>query len=225
MKVASSLTPVSRLATRCLACLLSVLMMALPVEGQSTGGAATAPAGTASTAGKASKPGAAGKKAAHGKGTAASKAARRARTARIRLAFQASTELRPMAQQLATLRTPAAYAGVTKYAHQHTGEAAAAAWLALGHASLLDKRYAEAIDDFRLARKAGAELADYDDFLAVRANHEAGNEAAAEALLQGFAGRYPDSIFVAQAPELEASTLLAMNDTAGAQRALTAAAG
>ena len=32
-----------------------------------------------------------------------------------------------MAQQLATMRTPAAYAGVTKYAHQHTGEAAAAA--------------------------------------------------------------------------------------------------
>jgi hypothetical protein len=44
------------------------------------------------------------------------RAARRARTARIRQAFVASTELRPMAQQLATLRTPAAYAGVSKYA-------------------------------------------------------------------------------------------------------------
>jgi len=34
-----------------------------------------------------------------------------ARAQRIKLAFVASTELRPMAQQLATMRTPAAYAG------------------------------------------------------------------------------------------------------------------
>src|SRR5579863_2132365 len=37
-----------------------------------------------------------------------SRAARLARTARIRQAFVASKELQPMAQQLATLRTPAA---------------------------------------------------------------------------------------------------------------------
>ena len=127
-----------------------------------------------------------------------------------------------MAQQLATLRTPAAYAGVTRYAQNHSGEAAAAAYLALGHAYLLDKRYAEAVASFRQARQAGAELADYADFLAARANHEAGNEAAAEALLHGFTERYPDSIFVAQAPELEANTLLAMKDAAGAQRVLAA---
>jgi soluble lytic murein transglycosylase len=130
-----------------------------------------------------------------------------------------------MAQQLATLRTPAAYAGVTKYAHQHTGEAAAAAYLALGHADLLDKHYAEAAADFRLARKAGTELADFADFLGARANHEAGNESAAEVLLSGFALRYPESIFVVQAPELEAETLLAMTDPPGAQRVLAAAAG
>jgi soluble lytic murein transglycosylase len=155
----------------------------------------------------------------------ASKAVRRAQSARIKLAFQASTELRPMAQQLAALRTPAAYAGVTKYAREHSGEAAAAAYLALGHASLLDKRYDEAAADFRLARKAGAELADYDDFLGARANHEAGNDATAEALLHGFAARYPESIFVDQAPELEAETLLGMKDAAGAQRVLAAAQG
>jgi soluble lytic murein transglycosylase len=130
-----------------------------------------------------------------------------------------------MAQQLATMRTPAAYAGVTKYAHQHTGEAAATAYLALGHAYLLDNRYGEAIADFRLARQAGAELADYADFLDARANHNVGNEETAEALLHGFTGRYPESIFVAEAPELEAETLLAMKDDAGAQRVLTAAAG
>ena len=153
------------------------------------------------------------------------RAARRARTARIKLAFVASAELRPMAQQLATLRTPAAYSGVTKYAQHHTGEAAAAAYLALGHAYLLDKRYGEAIEDFRLARKAGTELADYADFLNARANHEVGNEETAEGLLKGFSERYPESIFVAQAPELEAETLLAMKDATGAERVLAAAAG
>jgi soluble lytic murein transglycosylase len=158
------------------------------------------------------------------KGKAASKAIRRAQTAQIKLAFVASAELRPMAQQLAMLRTPAAYAGVTKYAQQHSGEAAAAAYLALGHASLLDKHYTEAVADFHLARQAGEELADYADFLAARANHDAGNDAAAEVLLRDFLERYPESIFAVQAPELEANTLLAMNNAAGAQQVLAAAA-
>jgi len=135
----------------------------------------------------------------------------------------ASTELRPMAQQLATLRTPAAYAGVAKYAKLHNGEAAAAAYLALGHAYLLDKRYAEAVDSFHQARQFGDVLADYADFLDAQASHDGGNDAAAEALLHGFAVRYPDSIFNAQAPELEANTLLAINNAAAAQLVLTQA--
>ena len=130
-----------------------------------------------------------------------------------------------MAQQLATMRTPAAYAGVTKYAHKHNGEAAAAAYLALGHAYLVDKRYAEAEESLRQARQAGDVLADYADFLGAEANHEAGNDAAAEALLRGFTGRYPDSIFNVHAPELEANVLLAMGNVAGAQQALAQAAG
>jgi soluble lytic murein transglycosylase len=129
-----------------------------------------------------------------------------------------------MAQQLATMRTPAAYEGVTKYAHQHSGEAAAAAYLALGHAYWLDKRYAEAAANFKLARQTGTELADYADFLGASTNHEAGNESAAEATLRGFTTRYPESIFVAQVPEVEADTLLAMQDAAGAARVLAAAA-
>jgi soluble lytic murein transglycosylase len=157
----------------------------------------------------------------------ASRAARAARAARLALlkrAFVASTELRPMADQLATMRTPAAYAGVSRYAHQHTGEAAAAAYLALGHAYLVDKHYADAETNLRLAHQAGAELADYADFLAARAYHEAGNEPAAETLLHGFSARYPDSIFDDEAPELEANILMAMGDPAAAQRVLTAAA-
>jgi soluble lytic murein transglycosylase len=212
MRFLSSPIFVSRLAQRWLAGLLSLLMVALPVEGQTNGGSTTAPVAPAG----------------HGTKKHVSpkaRAARRARPARIKLAFQASSELRPMAQQLAMLRTPAAYAGVSKYAHEHTGEAAAAAYLALGHAYLLDKRYGEAIEDLRQARRSGTELADYADFLDARANHEAGNEQTAEGLLQGFAQRYPESIFVKEAPELEASALLALKDTAGAERVLTAAAG
>ena len=130
-----------------------------------------------------------------------------------------------MAQQLATLRTAAAYEGVSKYAHQHKGEAAAAAYLALGHADMLDRRFADAETNLRLARQAGEELADYADFLGAEADHEAGNEAAAESLLQGFSGRYPDSIFNAQAPELEASVLLAVGNAVAAQQVLEQAAG
>ena len=128
-----------------------------------------------------------------------------------------------MAQQLATLRTPAAYAGVSSYARAHSGEAAAAAYLALGHAYLADRRFAEAAENLQLARKAGGELADYADFLAAQADHEAGNQAAAEALLHGFADRYDDSIFDDQAPALEANVLLALNNPSEAQRVLAAA--
>jgi soluble lytic murein transglycosylase len=154
----------------------------------------------------------------------ATKAARTARTARIKQAFVASSELRPMAQQLAALRTPAAYAGVTEFAHRHSGDAAAAAYLALGHAYLLDKRYPEAVANLRQANRLSEVLADYADFLSAQASHEAGSQAAAEAVLRGFTVRYPDSIFNVQAPELEANVLLAMNDAAGAQRVLAAAA-
>jgi len=204
-----------------LAATLAVLLAVAPVAGQSTGGSSTQAAGSAAAKTKKTrKPAKAGKK---GK-KRGSKAARAARTARIKQAFVASAELRPMAQQLATMRTPAAYAGVSKYAHQHSGEAAAAAYLALGHAYLLDKRYAEAETSLRQARQAGQELADYADFLGAEAEHDAGNEQAAEALLRGFADRYPDSIFAAGAPELEANVLLSLGDAAGAQRVLAAGA-
>ncbi len=128
-----------------------------------------------------------------------------------------------MGQQLALLRTPQAYEGVAAYAHSHTGEAAAAAYLALGHAYLLDKRYAEASSSLSLALKSGQELADYDDFLGAEVDHAAGNDAAAEALLKGFAGRYPDSIFVDREPELEANVFLSLNNPAAARAVLAQA--
>ncbi len=129
-----------------------------------------------------------------------------------------------MAQQLATLRTPAAYAGVTAYAHSHTGEASAAAYLALGHAYLLDKRDAEAESALAEARRADGELGDYVDFLDAEANHEAGDDAAAENILHGFTDRYPESIFDDQAPELEGNVLFGMNKLTEARQVLAAAA-
>ena len=129
-----------------------------------------------------------------------------------------------MAQQLATLRTPEAYAGVTAYAHRHSGDAAGAAYLALGHAYLVDKRYAEAEASLRLASKAGQELADYADYFDAQASHAAGDEASAGALLRSFMDKYPDSIFDVEVPELEANVLLTLNNAAGAQHVLEQAA-
>ena len=116
-----------------------------------------------------------------------------------------------MAQQLAATRTAAAYAGVAAYAKSHTGEASATAYLAMGHAYLLDNRFSEAAANLRQARAAGDALADYDDYLAAKAEHDGGNDVGAEELIKGFADRNPDSIFVAQVPELEAQILLALN--------------
>src|ERR1039458_4349056 len=170
MRVVTSPTHIPRLA-RWLAGALAVLMAVALVPAQTSGNSSAQPQGSAAAkAKKTTKPAKAGKKATK-PSSPKTRAARRARTARIKRAFVASTELRPMAQQLATMRTPAAYAGVTKYAHKHNGEAAAAAYLALGHAYLVDKRYAEAAESLRQARLAGDVLADYADFLGAEANH------------------------------------------------------
>ncbi len=125
-----------------------------------------------------------------------------------------------MAEQLAMLRTPEAYAAVTAYARRHTGAASAAAYLALGHAYLLDGRYAEAELNLHRARRDDGTLADYADFLGAEASEDAGSDAAAEALLRDFVRRYPDSIFDVEVPELEANVLLAMNNPTGAREAL-----
>jgi len=222
MRVGNSPVFKLNLSRQLLAVSLSLLIVAASATGQTGDIGAARNSGASSSRSKTTK--ASAKASKKGK-KIGSRKKRTARTARIKLAFVASTELRPMAQQLATLRTPAAYAGVTNYAHAHSGEAAAAAYLALGHANLLDKRYSDAAVNFRLARQAGDVLADYADFLGAHANHEAGNDSAAEDMLHGYSDRYPDSIFNGQAPELEASVLLAMNETASAQRVLAQAAG
>jgi soluble lytic murein transglycosylase len=128
----------------------------------------------------------------------------------------ASTELRPLAQQLATLRSPAAYAGVTAYAHSHTGEAQAAAFLALGHAHLLDHDYELAVADFKLVADKGSSLDDYAAYLTIQAYLQSNKIPAAEPVLAEFIKRYPDSIFVSQIPVLEANAFLQQGDPQGA---------
>lgn len=148
-----------------------------------------------------------------------------ARARRLKRAFVASAELRPMAQQLAANRSPAAYAGVTAYARAHTGEAAAAAYLALGHAYLLDRRYPEALENLAKARKAGDTLADYADYLSGQADIGAGKLADAQKLLTGFASRYPESIFISALPVTMANLALGQGDSAAALAVLRAHAG
>src|SRR5277367_133216 len=100
-----------------------------------------------------------------------------AQTIRLTSAFKASEQLRPMAQQLAATRSAAAYGGVEGYARAHPGEGAAAAYLALGHAYMLDHRYGEAAETFRRAGASGTALDDYADYLAAQAAVQAGKGA------------------------------------------------
>lgn len=142
-----------------------------------------------------------------------------ARSRRIRRAFVASSQLRPMAQQLALMRTPAAYAGVTRYAQAHHGDAAAAAYLALGNAYLLDRRFTEAVAALRQARLNGSNgvLNDFADYLTAQAYLQNNQLPQAEAILDNFDQKYPESIFVVSVPVLRANLYLQLGD---AQRAL-----
>ena len=126
-----------------------------------------------------------------------------------------------MAQQLASTRSAAAYTGVENYARMHPGEGAAAAYLALGHAYMLDHRYADAVETFHRANVSGTALDDYADYLGAQASVQAGHATDAYALLDRFAERHPDSIFNANAPVLMANAYLQQNDAPGALRVLT----
>lgn len=134
--------------------------------------------------------------------------------------FHATEQLRPMAQQLISTRSAAAYAGVQSYAHAHSGESAAAAWLSLGHAYMLDRRYNDAYTAFQQAKASGKALDDYADYLGAQAALQANRGSDAYALLDHFGDRHPDSIFVSNAPVLLANAYLQQNNPQGALTAL-----
>ena len=135
-----------------------------------------------------------------------------AKSRSLHQAFVASSQLRPMAQELTQMRSPAAYAGVAAYAQSHSGEAASAAYLALGHAYLEDRKFPEAVTSLHKSVTAGQSLSDYSEYLAAQANLQSGNLPAAETLLSGFATRHPDSIFVPSIPVLEANLFVQQGD-------------
>ncbi len=126
-----------------------------------------------------------------------------------------------MAQQLAASRTPAAYAGVLSYAHSHTGDAAAAAYLSLGNAYLLDRNYPAAITSLMQANVQGQSLDDYADYLTAQAEIQSGKLADAETLLTGFAAKHPDSIFVGELPVTIANLSIQQGDPQTALRVLS----
>jgi soluble lytic murein transglycosylase len=125
-----------------------------------------------------------------------------------------------MAQQLVSTRSAAAYEGVRQYAAGHPGDGAAAAQLALGHALMLDHRYPEAQQAFAQAKQAADVLDDYAEFLGAQAALQAGRPADTGALLEHFAERHPDSLFVPNVPVVLAQAYLANHDPAGALRVL-----
>lgn len=176
------------------------------------------------TKGKTSRsPGKATGKTAKGKGTAKKHPASRkptAQTIRLTTAFHATEQLRPMAQQLAASRSVAAYAGVESYARAHPGDGAMAAYLALGHAYMLDHKYGQATDCFRQVDRSGNVLDDYADYLGAQAAIQAGRATDAYAMLDQFAERYPDSIFAASAPVLLANAYLSQTNPQGALKVL-----
>jgi len=139
-----------------------------------------------------------------------------AESRRLSIAFTASSQLRPMAQQLVLNRSAAAYAGVLAYAADHKGEAAASAELAVGHAYMLDHRYAEAENEFRQASLHGAALDDYAEYLEAQAATEGNRPQDAVPLLLHFSERHPESVFDASAPVLLANAYLAAKDASAA---------
>jgi soluble lytic murein transglycosylase len=152
---------------------------------------------------------------------AITKAATTMQTVRLNGAFAATATLRPMAQQLASGRSAAAFAGVLNYAQTHPGMQAATAYLALGHAYALDHRYDDAANAFRQASSPGEALGDYADYLGAQALISGGHPEAVGPLLDGFARRFPDSIFVVNAPLLQANAdLLTKNGIAAVQALL-----
>jgi soluble lytic murein transglycosylase len=147
-------------------------------------------------------------------------AASTVQTIRLKSAFVATSQLRPMAQQLASTRSAASYAGVMTYAASHPGAPADSAYLALGHSYALDHRYGEAADSFKRASGQDDPLSDYAEYLCAQALVQAQRGTEAYPMLDHFADRHPESVFVTSAPVLLANAHLAEHDATGAVRVL-----
>ncbi len=146
-----------------------------------------------------------------------------ARAHSLKRTFVASSDLRPMAQQLVQFRTPAAYAGVETYAHAHAGtEAGALAWFAIGYAHYLDAQYPAAISAMQKAQPQIGELKDYVAFFIGNSYVASNNPEESLAYLRDFGTRFPDSLYAHDALISYARALLATNRSSEAIRLLEA---
>lgn len=142
---------------------------------------------------------------------------------RMKRTFVASAELKPMANQLITMRTPQAYAGVESWTHRHeSSDAGALGYLVLGYAHLQDRKYTESIAALKKAQPRAGELADYVDYflgLAYAGNADYDN---ATAHLKDFATHYPESLHAHEALIAFANASLNANRPADAIQVLEA---
>ena len=130
------------------------------------------------------------------------------RAQRLHRAFVASSDLKPMAQQLVEMRSNPAYAGVEAYAHKHAHEdSGALANLALGYAHILDHEPARAIDPLKLALPRAGDLTDYVTYFLGSAYQATGASEQAIATLQDFQQKYPGSVFSTEAAVTSANAL------------------
>ena len=144
--------------------------------------------------------------------SAQKKAAESARARRMKQAFVASSDLKPMARQLFETHSKAAYSGVEKYAKQHKDtDAGALAYLVLGYAYSQDNEHSKTIDALKNAKPHARELSDYVDYILGQAYRADNQPKEALLVLSGFAKNYPDSIFARDAALAYANTLMATN--------------
>ena len=139
------------------------------------------------------------------------------RVRRMRQAFVASANLRPMAQQLLQDRSLPAYAGVAAYARSHAkDDAGALAWLVLGYAHVLDKDYAKAIDPLNRAKVHAGDLGDYVSYYLGTSYLQTGRTAEALSNLADFGKAHSDSLLVRDAAVSYADALLLEGEAAEA---------
>jgi soluble lytic murein transglycosylase len=131
----------------------------------------------------------------------------------IKRAFVASTDLRPMAQQLLENRTPQAYAGVEAYARKHAkDDAGPLAWLVVGYAHYLDRDFGSARSSWQRSQALEPLLGDYLAYLNAAAYQGENNPADVLKTLDGFDQKYPDSLQAHDVTLLYAGALLATNE-------------
>jgi soluble lytic murein transglycosylase len=140
------------------------------------------------------------------------KKATAARTIKLHKSFVASSDLRPMAQQLIEYRTPVAYAGVESYATKHAGaEPGALAWFAIGYAHYLDAQYPAAVTAMQKAEPYIGELKDYTAFFIGNSYVLSNSPESSLTYLRDFGTRFPDSVYANDATLAYARALLATN--------------